>query len=134
MSSVSIKAVLIGAVVDIAASTILSFVLIFAFGIWLGITEPDQMQRLAESPDLYLASYFVGGLVSVFAGYLAARIAGRGEVINGTIATLIPIIGSLVINVVAAPEMLSPMMLFACYVVAPFFGVLGGYLRYRQVH
>lgn len=133
MSSISIKAVMIGAVVDTVASTILSFVIVIAFGVWLGITEPDQIQRLTESSELYLVSYFVGGLVSIFAGYLAARIAGRGEVINGTIATLVPIIGSLVICVISSPESFSPMVLLG-YVAAPFFGVLGGYLRYRQVN
>ena len=133
MSSISVKGVLLGALFDGVVSTVLGFVIVFTYAVWLGIADPDDMQRLTESSGLYALAFAASGLVSTIAGYLAARIAGKGELLNGMLATLVAMIVSLIIVLAMSSGDFS-MLDVVGYAVAPLFGLLGGYLRFRQVN
>lgn len=133
MSSISIKGVLLGALFDIVVTVVLSFIVVFAYGVWVGMNQPDQVQLLTESPGIYLATFAVAALVSIIAGYLAARIAGKGEVINGTLAILISTIIAVVVCLLTSLDTLGLMDVLT-FIASPLLGTLGGYLRFRQVN
>jgi hypothetical protein len=72
------KAVLIGAAVDLACSTIAGIVLVVVFSVMAGPVEGSAeqvLERLAQSWPFLMTSMIVGGGFTVLGGYVAARIA-----------------------------------------------------------
>ncbi len=132
MSAISIKGVVIGAVFDIVVSGIFGFAAGMIYVLSAGITAPEDIARLATAPEVRVFSYVSGGLISIIAGYLAARIAGRGELINGTLSSVLCVGLGLVAALVSHPPEfgIKEILQFA---FSPLLGLLGGYLRLRQV-
>lgn len=132
MSAISIKGVVIGAIFDIVLSGICGVVFVMIYAMTAGITAPEDLAQLATAPELRVFSYVSGGLISIIAGYLAARIAGRGELINGTLSSVLCVgLGLAFVVVSHPPEFgISEILQFA---LSPLLGLLGGYLRLRQV-
>ena len=94
-----VKGMILGVVVDIGGSLIASFVLLFAWAMWLGASGMDAesiAQTMAEPDPLSsfsLTSYAVGGGFSWLGGYVCARIAQETELtcaaMVATISTLL---------------------------------------------
>ena len=134
MRSVSIKAVLIGGVVDVASS--------LALGIPFAIF---RILRLHQTPmprggsassavtslPLYLSELFIGMCCSVLGGYVAARIAKHNELLNGTLSAYLSTI--LGIFMLAAGLDSHPLYIQALLLASsPVLALSGGYLRLRQ--
>ena len=83
------------------------------------------------SGTLTPSMFFMDAVVSIAAGYIAARVAGRGELVNAVLCNLIGA-GICVLLAQAGPPaaMTSALILL---LTEPLFGLLGGYIRLRQV-
>jgi hypothetical protein len=132
MSSISIKAVLIAALFDVVTSSVLGVVVVSACAAWSGAESADDMARFASSNSTQFLTYAVGSVVSVIAGYMAAAIARRGELINGALSSFLCVLLGIYVELAgisAAPAALS----ITSLALSPLLGLLGGYLRLRQV-
>ena len=128
--AISIKGILVGLVCGIVLSVVGGLVLGFALGALYG---PAAMADVAAitSGTLTPSMFFMDAVVSIAAGYIAARVAGRGELVNAALCNLIGA-GIVVLLAQAGPPaaMTSALILL---LAEPLFGLLGGYIRLRQV-
>ena len=80
-----VKAIVIGVVVDIGGSIVLGIILVMIYSVLLaseGLSPKEieyQLTNLDPHSTFSIISMIVGGLVTVFAGYLCARIANYSE-------------------------------------------------------
>jgi hypothetical protein len=140
MSQVSVKGVVIGGVTDIVATNIAALPVVVIAAMQAGVhTLPKAEQAkatadaLQNTPSLFLATMFLGMLCSVLGGYVAARIAKRGAVLNGALSAFL-CIGFGVYALVAGTNTVSPWMHAAAFLLSPALGALGGYLwEWRQI-
>lgn len=132
MSSISLKAVLIAALFDVVASSVLGAILVSAGAAWSGAESADDVVRFASSSSIHVLTYAVGGTVSVIAGYMAAKIARRGELINGALSSFLCVLLGVYVQL-SGPSMTPAALSIASLVLSPLLGSLGGYLRLRQV-
>jgi hypothetical protein len=126
MSSISIKGILLGSLFDLATTFGFSIILVFAVAVSNG-GNPQEV----NSGGWLILNLVVASALTVVAGYLAARIAGRGELINGTLCTLPSMAVSFLLTA-GQPSPLSATSTLLLYAVTPLFGLLGGYMRLRQ--
>src|SRR5262249_19194649 len=97
-ASISLEAVFTGAVVDQA----FSFFVITAFAVYYGFSQAIHHASLSHDPSVVAAQVIaaakasptfawlgtlLGCLATVLGGYLAAKIAGRSEILNSTLAS-----------------------------------------------
>lgn len=127
MSSISIKGIIVGALFDAVASLVLGAGLVIAIVASTGVGNIEDAS-IAYSGTVAVVSYAISGGTSVLAGYIAARIAGRGELINGTLASLVCVV--IVTGFTLADMDTATIVEF---VITPLLGLFGGYLRLRQV-
>jgi hypothetical protein len=132
MYSVSIKGIVLGSLFDLIAT----FAFAFLLGIYLAIShggDPEATMLAANSGGWLAFSVIVACVLTVVAGYLAAWIAGRGELTNGTLsavfsaAIMLPMTWD-------QPMPWSATVTVLMYMTMPLLGLLGGYLRSRQVN
>jgi len=102
----------------------------FALGALYG---PAALEDLAaiSSGTLTAPMFFLDAISSVVAGYVAARVAGRGELINAVLCNLLGGGIGLLMGMAMSPEALTTSLIVL--VTEPMFGLLGGYIRLRQV-
>ena len=75
--------------------------------------------------------FFIQAITSVIVGYVTARVAGEGELINAVIPTVLcALLG--VFKVVGRNPDALPDTLFALAIL-PLFALLGGFVRLQQV-
>ena len=84
-----------------------------------------------SSGTLTAPMFFLDAISSVVAGYVAARVAGRGELINAVLYNLLGGGIGLLMGMAMSPEALTTSLMVL--VTEPLFGLLGGYIRLRQV-
>lgn len=130
MSSISIKGIIVGALFDVVASVILGAVALIAIVVSTGVDNIEDITNVANSGMFAVAGFAIGSGVSVLAGYIAARIAGRGELINGALSSILCVVmsagltlGTLEMDAIRIVE----------FLMTPLLGLFGGYLRLRQV-
>jgi hypothetical protein len=127
---ISVKGVLVGIVFGFGATIVGGLIMGFVFGALYGVDSANEMMGV-NSGDLTAPTFFLDAIVSVAAGYVAARVAGRGELVNAVLCNLIGAILGLVILMATMPAaMMTGVILL---VTEPLFGLLGGYMRRRQV-
>jgi hypothetical protein len=134
MAKISVKALVIAGVVDIVASSIVIIpVAIFAMMSIdrTGLT-PEQLQAatltaIKTNKLLYMIQYVLGTACSMFAGYLAGRIAKHDYVLHGALSAWLCI--SLGVYAVTAKGNMSALLDIA---LAPAVGAFGGYLMLKQ--
>jgi hypothetical protein len=131
MSSISIKGILIGAAVDFAVGTFLGILLLIAIVASQEVEAIDDLERIAESETFWAAGLVLAGIASIIAGYVAARVAGRGELINGTLSSFLSVAIVLCFLIASWSEGLGASDLFDL-VSAPVLGLFGGFLRSWQ--
>lgn len=135
MSSISIKGIVIGNLVALGTT--------LALGIALAVVlaAPYEMEDFEKAAEIMASEMGLAvgvgltAMVSMGAGYLAARVAGKGELINGLLSSVLAIAVSsyLIIEALACrPDELAIYDL-ADLAAAPLFGLIGGYLRLQQV-
>jgi hypothetical protein len=135
MASISIKAIVVGNLISLGATFGLGIILVVVLATPY---EMDDFERAADimGSDTGLAvGLALTALISTWAGYLAARIAGERELIHGglsSIALMALSVYAFIETMVCWPEDLA-IYDFVDLAAAPLFSVLGGYLRLRQV-
>jgi Kef-type K+ transport system membrane component KefB len=128
MNRISIKAVAIGNLIDIA-STYLAGVPIGVFMLMRGY--PIDRPTLLENGTFILAASILGGLCSILGGYVAARIAKHDEVLNGLLSSILCVgIGVYALISGSAAGHLGRHL--ASLLVSPLLAAFGGYLCFRK--
>ena len=131
MSSISIKGIIIGALVDFAGSRVVGIVLVAVLAMSGGIDDSQNAASAFEAGKFRTAAVALSCLATVLAGYVAARVAKRGELINGTLCTF----SSVALTIFGFGYDSDQRLVrdFIELAVIPLAGLLGGYLRLRQV-
>jgi hypothetical protein len=135
---VSIKAVLIGGVVDILSSIILELPIAIYAAIKVAVahTPKDQIAGAVSaathrSPLVYSVQLLIGLACSVLGGYVAAWSAKHDEILNGALSSIL--CTTLGVWLIASGKGTEPLWEEALLLIAsPIFAALGGYLRARQ--
>jgi hypothetical protein len=138
VSKLSFKGVLIGGIVDVAASFVLGIPLaVFVVSkIDMARIPKDQLgaaitAAMNGSVALHVAQLVVGLSCSVLGGYTAARIAKGEELLNGvTSAWLCLALGLLAIAM--GKDHHSVLMQVVMFIASPVMGLLGGYPGFRH--
>jgi hypothetical protein len=138
VSKISIKGALVGGIVDVVSSVVLTMpISIYEVAkLSLSHTPKDQLGSMAASAlhgnaSLYAMQLAIGLCCSMLGGYVAARIAGHDELLNGAAsATLCVVLGLFTIGFGMDSNPVWAQLLLL--VASPAFGFLGGYMRIRQ--
>jgi len=129
---VSIKGIVLGSLFDLVATVVFAF----SLGFYLAIShggDQEAAMRAANSGDWLAFSVVVASALTVVAGYLAAWIAGRGELINGTLSAVFSMAIMLPMTW-DQPMPWSATVTVLLFIATPLLGLLGGYLRSRQTN
>ena len=138
MRRISLKAILIGGVVDIVATNLASLPLLV--GVFashsLASLPPDQQlaaltAALADSPSLYTTGLLIGAACSALGGWVAAHIVRRDEAIHGALSTFACIALGLY-GWSEASAYVGALEHLAFFVLSPALGAFGGILRARM--
>ena len=130
MSSISIKGVLLGALVDFAGSMFIGIAIIAAAAGLLGLGDVEATSGAFQAGVPRIVAFALSCPATVAGGYVAARVAERGELINGTLCTFL----SVIVTIMAVEEPWPwKMRDFIELGLIPLAGMLGGYMRLRQV-
>jgi hypothetical protein len=137
MTRVSVKGVLVGAVVDILATNIVMVPLLAVASVKLGfarLPKAEQaaaiMSALQPGSSYYIWALLLGSACSILGGYVAARIAKRHEVLNGALSAILCMAFGLYAFAKGTGGA-SPTTHVAFLALSPVLGALGGYLRAR---
>jgi putative membrane protein (TIGR04086 family) len=137
---ISIKGALIGGIVDVVSSVVLAMpISIYEVAkLDLSNVPKDQAGSMAASAlhanaSLHAAELAIGLCCSMLGGYVAARLAGHDELLNGAASALLCVVLGLVTVGLGMDK--NPLWAqFLLFVASPVFGLIGGYLRLRQTH
>ncbi len=137
MKKISFKGVIIGSILDIVASNVIGFFLVFYLTLAhkLPAVPKDQlsaalMQLLHEDPVLFSAWTLLGSLCSILGGYVAAHIAGRHELLNGALSSFLCVgsgLYTLLFGTLSAPLWEYGLIIIA----SPAVSAIGGYIALR---
>jgi hypothetical protein len=97
-----------------------------------GVPDAGQVRLTLENSVLFkVGGWVIGGLMSIAAGYVAAAIAKRSELLNGALSSILCVaLGLYALLFGAAGH--SPWMGALDLVLAPLLAMLGGYVRVKQ--
>jgi hypothetical protein len=138
MTKISVKGVMVGGVTDIVATVVLTIPLIvYLIATELTGTPKDPLQAaimaaIRANPFLYGLQSLIGLACSVLGGYVAARVAKHDELLNGLLASFLPValgVYSLATGKNSGPLLLPVLLLIA----SPLCSRLGGQLRLVQI-
>jgi hypothetical protein len=139
MRTLSLKGVLLGGIADIVATNVAAFPLMIVAAAQAnvaGLPKAEQSKALLAaiqaSFGLQVTGWILGGLCSVLGGYVAARLARRGEVVNGALSAYL-CVGLGIVSWVTGSASLPAWQHVVAFVVSPALGAVGGYLRLKQV-
>lgn len=139
MRKLSVKGVLIGGVVDVVASVLLSlpFALCATLKVDLSHTPSSRASGVVAAAihgnvPLYVAQLLVGLACSVLGGYVAAWLAKHDELLNGALSSVLCV--GLGIYTISSGKASNPHWLQMLLLVAsPVLALLGGGLmRWRR--
>jgi len=135
LKDISVKAVLIGLIVDIGGTFVFFFVFSVIGAILLASAgrHVDELKDFAETSIFIVVSSLAGLLFSALGGYVSARIAGKAEVRNAlATGAFSALVGLILFAGFSSPErswldLLSLILIMPC-------ALLGGYacLRSKQ--
>lgn len=127
--AISIKGILAGLVSGFVLSLLGGMAMGFVLAVVYG---PERVEDLVGigSGTMTMPVFFMDAIVSVAAGYIAAWVAGRGELVNAALCNLIAAILYLLMITAGAPGDSTSGVI--TLVSEPLFGLLGGYIRLRQ--
>jgi hypothetical protein len=120
-----------GMVIGYLATLLASFVMGIPLGYLLAATVgPDGARELLAPPSFPIT--MLAMIAAVLGGYVAARVAGGGELINGALAVLF---GSILAALFPGSHDSRDAAIQSVILVAvlPIFGLIGGYIRLRQI-
>jgi hypothetical protein len=126
LSDIKIKAVIIGAIAD-NAGTLLIMTFLASALVSRGFTEDEVMNRLKSTNGLLLG-LILGMGCTVGGGYLAGRMAGKAEVLQGALVAVVGMILSIIFHESGDPLWFDIAGLAA---ILPA-GMAGGYLAFKR--
>jgi hypothetical protein len=128
--AISIKGILVGLVCGFVVSLLGGMAMGAAMAVLYG---PERVEELmgGSSGTLTMPLFFMDAISSIVAGYVAARVAGRGELINAVLCNMVGGGIGLLMALAMPPEAMTTSVIVL--VTEPLFGLLGGYIRLRQV-
>jgi len=145
MRQLSPLGVLVGGVTDIVATNIAAMPVAIVAGIKAVASTPnfvqlpkDQQTRalletMQQTPSLHVASLVLGAACSVLGGYVAGRLAKRGELLNGALSALFCVgLGVYGAATGKGAAGTGPLQHAFFLVASPALGALGGYLSLRR--
>lgn len=134
---ISIKAIIIGAIIDIIGTNLWALGLImYLVSIQLVVSGPFLAQQLkgvvnfASHPFIFILSLLGGIIFSTFAGYIAASIAKRDELIHGALSSFL-CVGFGLYGIFQGSSNSSLIIQLLGFFVSPLLGLVGGYLRLK---
>ena len=137
MGRVSAKGVLVGGVLDIAATFVLSIPLMSVAMVRLNLAplpEPDRtaalMKAMGPGSSYYLIGLGLGSLCSALGGYVAARIAKHDELLNGALSAWLCMLSG-VYSWGTGAYAATAWAHIGYLVLSPTLGAFGGYLCHR---
>ena len=137
-SKLSFKAILLGAVVDIAGSFLMGLLVLAAAALVVdtaGLVGPARtaavLAAVRTRQEFYAMALLLGALCSVGGGYLAARIATRRPVAHGAWSAVLCVALSLLM-MLGGDEVTSPALHLMFFGISPLLGALGGYWQGRR--
>jgi len=138
MRKFSWKGVVLGGITDIVATNFAAFPLAIVAAMGTDLTSFPKAERgkalvavMHASLGFQMTGWILGAMCSVLGGYVAARIAKRGEVMNGALSAYL-CIGIGVYSVVAGHSATPFWQQVASFVGSPILGACGGYLWVKQ--
>jgi hypothetical protein len=140
MNKISIRGVVVGGVIDIVATVILTLPLVVAYAIPTEVTgtlkdllqaQAAVMASIRASPFLYGLQSAIGLACSVLGGYVAARVAKHDELLNGLLASSLPVALGVYSLVTDEGPLLLPVLPL---IASPLCSGLGGHVRAVQIH
>jgi hypothetical protein len=138
MRAFSWKGILLGGITDIFATGIVAFPLAIVAAVrtnFAGVPASELGKALVAavqaSPGLRIAYLVLVAMCSVLGGYVAAREAKRGELLNGALSAFLCV--GLGINSMLGGHSTIPLWQhLASFVASPLLGAYGGYLWTRS--
>lgn len=136
MSSISIGAVVSGVFFNMIATFVVGSIAIYLMMRGELGTLPLEQARAAFAVTAYarFGAPLVNAAILIISGYIAAAVAGKAERRHGALATMLYVVSGVVglftLSDVVIDEVTARNAVLL--VVAPFLGMLGGYLRQRQ--
>jgi hypothetical protein len=135
MNKVSVKGVLVGAVVDVVSSGIVGIPLVLYVITHTGITDESALiseihSRMRADLALHSIQLILGTGCSILGGYVAARIAKHDEVLNGALSSFLCIL--LGIHSAASGGVESPVEFAFLFPVTIGAAALGGFLARKS--
>jgi len=132
MRSISLKAAVIGGLVEFALTVLVAFL----FSVALLLPRLGKLMESAatvgaevgQSWTYQASAWVIGSISSVVGGYVAARIAGHDEIANGAASAWL----SIAFNVwqwAFPPDTTALVYSITMIVAAPLLGAFGGYLK-----
>jgi hypothetical protein len=138
MRQFSPKGVVLGGVVDIVATNVLvvPVVIFAAMQASIAAVPKEEQTRaiialLQGSPSLFVTQLVLGALASILGGYVAAKVAKRGPVLNGALSAFL-CVGFGVYAMVAKTDTMGPWAHGGFLVLSPLLGAFGGWLWERR--
>ena len=124
MSSISIKGILAGALFSAIAGFIASFIVVLIVSKTTGATTGAEMKAIVDSsPFTVILSSLVTIVLLTAGGYLAAKVAGKGLLLNGTLSSFLYVLSGLYALAGPYPEYWARNAIATA--AAPFLGLLG---------
>ena len=139
MNAISWKGVILGALIDVIATNLLSLpiVVYVVLGMDIAHVPQDQLSalvlaKLHANGTLYAASLGIGSLCSILGGYVAARIAKRSPVLNGALSSFLCVCLGLYALVTGSGSQAGPLWFgLAMLPASVALAALGGYVVQR---
>src|SRR5262245_37680030 len=126
----SLKAIAVGGVVDIVATNLAAIPLVIgviaqnATTLAVPPTDDAIMAAMGSSPTLFTAGLVLGSFCTMLGGWVAARIAGRDELLHGALSGYLCVAASLYAWFRGTGD-LAAWERFAFIVLSPALGALG---------
>ena len=140
MRKLSLKAAIIGGIVDMLSTYLLVVIAVFVFILAKGFVSAghpppqdlnDMVLRSVQSGPIHMLLICLGCLCSVLGGYVAARIAKHDELVNGAASAWLCVLIGL-FNFASVQDGGQIVRHIAAEVAAPLLGLFGGYVRLVQ--
>ncbi len=140
MSKLSLKAAIIGGIVDMLSTYLLVVIALFVFIVATGLVSAghqppqglsDMVVRSVQNGPIHVLLICLGCLCSVFGGYVAARIAKHDELLNGAASAWLCVLVGL-FGFASVQDGGQIVRHIASEVAAPLLGLFGGYIRLFQ--
>jgi hypothetical protein len=138
MSRISVKGAIIGGIVDVVATNIISIPLVVVVAMQISVDELPKAERtqaitsaMHSSPTFLVTSLILGSLCSVLGGYVAARIAKSGALLNAALSSWLAVAMG-VYSMFGKSNFLSPVQHVLLLIATPVLAAMGGVVWQRQ--